>query len=124
MSATTINSHQDSCSRRAKRGESEDSAGRDRGGAAVCRRLTDRCFFLLKSINLEYTFKLIPNYDTPSFGSTQKHAERRNRASLLSPAARRPALRARIVHRQARPITGVAQLACSLHKRPAIAHDE
>src|ERR1700726_2602441 len=118
MSATTISSHQDSCSSRAKRGESEDSAGRDRGGAAVCRRLTIRCFLLLKSINLEGTFKLIPNYDTPSFESTQKHAERRNRASLLSPATRRPALQARIVHRQAHPFTRVAELGCSLHKRP------
>src|ERR1700716_4336993 len=113
MSATTINSHQDSCNRRANRGESEDTAGRDRGGAVVCRRLTIRCFFLLKSINLEGTFKLIPNYDTPSFGSTQKHTELRNRASLLSPAMRRPALRARIAHRQARPFIRVAELAAA-----------
>src|ERR1700730_14734427 len=124
MSATTISSHQDWCSSRAKRGESEDPAGRDRGGAAVCRRLTTRCVFLLKSINLEGTFKLIPNYDTPSFGSTQKHADLRNRASLLSPATRRPALRARIAHRQTRPFTRVAELAAACISGPAIAHDE
>src|ERR1700674_3526183 len=93
MSATTINSHQDSCNRRAKRGESEDTPGRDRGAAVVCRRLTSRCFFLLKSINLEGTFKLIPNYDTPSFGSTQKHRTEELaslRSRCLGPRSRAP----------------------------------
>src|SRR5205807_8418429 len=82
MSATTINSHQDSCSRRAKRGGSEDTAGRDRGAAAGCRRPTIRFFFLLKSINLERTFKLIPNYDTPPSGSTQKPNQETMHASV------------------------------------------
>jgi hypothetical protein len=37
-----------------------------------CRRLKPVCFFLLKIINLAGNFKLIPNYDTPLPGSTQR----------------------------------------------------
>jgi hypothetical protein len=36
----------------------------------------------LKIINLERTFKLIPNYDTPARGSTQRPAGRGNHTNL------------------------------------------